>query len=117
MESITISGLRLTAYHGVLPQERRVGNQFMVDIRLDVDVKSAMETDDLADTINYAEVINIVKQEMAVPSKLLEHVAARIRRALTLNFGSSIISGSVTISKLAPPISAQLDYVAFTTQW
>lgn len=117
MESITITGLRLTAYHGVMPQERRVGNQFMVDIRLDVDVKKAMESDDLSGTVNYAEVIDIVKHEMSVPSNLLEHVAARIRQALILRYESKLIGGSVTVSKLAPPISAQLDSVSFTTQW
>lgn len=117
MESITITGLRITAYHGVMPQERRVGNQFIVDIRLDVDAKKAMESDDLSGTVNYAEVIEIVKHEMAIPSKLLEHVAARIRQALNLRYGARINGGSVTVSKLAPPISVQLDSVSFTTRW
>lgn len=117
MEHINVSGLKLTAYHGVMPQERKVGNEFTVDITLKVDADKAMLSDDITDTVNYAEVVDIVKIQMAVPSKLLEHAAWRIRKALTDRFGTLIYGGSVSIAKMAPPISAQLHSVSFTTQW
>lgn len=117
MEKITISGLKIAAHHGVLPQERKVGNEFTVDVTLIVDAYKAMVSDEITDTVNYAEVADIVKQQMAVPSKLLEHVAWRIREAITSKFGSIISGGIVKISKLAPPIAAQLESVSFTTQW
>ncbi len=118
MESIEIRGLRITGHHGVLEQERRVGNEFSIDVVLLLaDVDEAMENDTLAHTVNYAEVVSIVKEQMALPSKLLEHVAARIRRAICSRFPEKISGGAVTVAKLAPPIPAQLDYVSFTTRW
>lgn len=118
MESIEIKGLRITGHHGVLEQERRVGNEFSIDIIIHLaDVKEAMECDTLAHTVNYAEIVEIVKSQMAVPSRLLENVAARIRRAICDRFPGKISGGAVTVAKLAPPIPAQLDYVAFSTRW
>lgn len=118
MESIEIKGLRITGHHGVLEQERRVGNEFSIDITIHLsDVDGAMENDSLADTVNYAEIVSIVKQQMALPSRLLEHVAARIRNAICGRFPDKISGGAVTVAKLAPPIPAQLDCVSFTTSW
>ncbi len=118
MESIEIRGLRITGHHGVLEQERRVGNEFAIDITIYLaDVKEAMDTDMLTHTVNYAEIVDIVKAQMAVPSRLLEHVGARIRKAICDRFPGKISGGVVTVAKLAPPIPAQLDYVAFTTRW
>ncbi len=118
MESIEIKNLRITGHHGVLEQERRVGNEFSIDITVRLaDVADAMENDTLADTVNYAEIVAIVKQQMAMPSKLLEHVAARIRKAICDTYPDKISGGSVTVAKLAPPIPAQLEYVSFTTSW
>lgn len=71
---IYINDIRLHALHGVLPQEQLTGNDYIVNIRIGYDIKKAFETDDVADTLNYAEVYNIVKEEMGVPSKLIEHV-------------------------------------------
>lgn len=118
VESIEIRGLRITGHHGVLEQERRVGNEFSIDIVVWLaDVAEAMENDSLAHTVNYADIVAIVKEQMALPSKLLEHVAARIRRAICARFTDKISGGEVTVAKLAPPIPAQLDYVSFTTRW
>lgn len=68
MGTIEINGLEIHAGHGVLPQERMVGNTFRVDLCLDLDLSKAMDSDNVDDTVNYARVIGIVKQEMAIPS-------------------------------------------------
>ena len=118
MESIDIKGLRINGHIGVLEQERRVGNEFVVDICIRLaDVSTAMADDTIEDTVNYAEVVAIVKQQMSVQSRLLENVAARIRHAICDRFGSMVSGGSVTVAKIAPPIPAQLDWVSFTTEW
>lgn len=115
---ITIDSLIIHARHGVLDQERRVGNDFIVDIVLDVPAAvSAEESDELADTVNYADVVEIVRAQMRVPSRLLEHVAGRIRRAICQRYPGIVAGGSVTIRKPAPPIPAQIGYVAYTTIW
>lgn len=118
MGIISINGLKVYARHGVYEQERKVGNDFEVDLHLDVPRSDdAMASDCLADTINYAEAVEIIKGEMAMPSRLLEHVAGRIRRRLEQAYPGQIAGGALTVAKLAPPISAELSSVSFTSRW
>lgn len=117
MERIEINGLRLFAHHGVLEAERRVGNIFIVDIILRCDLSAAMSSDCVADTVNYAEIVEIVRREMAVPSDLLEHVAKRIRDAVCRRF-PSVTGGEIRVAKPAPPIAGiRLESVAVATTW
>ena len=102
---ITLSDVRFRAFHGVLPQESRVGADFTLDLRLGYDISKAMETDDVKDTLNYAEVYNLVKREMAVPSKLLEHVAGRMVKAICQAF-PAVTSIDLHLVKLNPPMGA-----------
>lgn len=114
--SMTISAerIRLYARHGVAPQERAVGNEFEVSVSLCYPpaLKAAV-SDELADTLSYAEIVDIIKKEMKISSKLLEHVAARIAGAL-LDRWPEIESGSVQVTKIAPPISAHLASTSVT---
>ena len=114
--SIIIEGLKIFARHGVLEQERRVGNSFELDIRLDFDASQAMESDMVDHTVNYARVIEIVSNTMAVPSNLLEHAAARIRRDICAEF-PAITSGRIALYKIHPPLSAQLARTGFILNW
>ena len=82
---ILLKEIRCYAYHGVAPQENLIGNEYIIDLKLKVDISKAAQTDEVADTVNYAEVHQVIMAEMAVPSKLLEHVGGRIMK----NFFSS----------------------------
>ena len=99
---ITLQAMKFYAYHGVLEQERRVGNTFVVDLTLMAPLEKAVQSDQLEDTINYAEVYELTKQEMNIPSQLLEHVAGRICRALRHHF-PQIEQIEIRVSKLNPP--------------
>lgn len=101
-----LEGVRLFAYHGVLEQERKVGAYFTIDIRLETNFSNAMETDELDGTISYADVYEVVKEEMAIPSKLLEHVGGRIIKALKSRF--KINKVFIRIMKENPPMGADL---------
>jgi len=103
--SIFISDLRLHAFHGVLPQERRVGADFLISIRVHYNIMCAMDSDDVADTLNYAELCRLLEREMAVPSKLLEHVAGRIARAVFRAFPAATAI-DLKLTKLNPPMGA-----------
>ncbi|KAA6304970.1 Dihydroneopterin aldolase, partial [termite gut metagenome] len=72
--SIFLENVVFHAYHGVLPQENKIGNCFIVNVRLKTNITSAVETDDLATTVDYADIYKVLKEEMDIPSKLLEHV-------------------------------------------
>lgn len=109
---IEIQNLRLWAFHGVLPQERTVGNAYRLDLSIEADVSRAMESDDLNDTVNYALVVNAVKAEMQQPSALLEHVAGRILRRLHRDF-PAVGSVDLRIAKLTPPLGDEVEACAF----
>lgn len=113
---ISIDGLRIFARHGVMPQGTAGGNVFELDIRLSFPCRKAMECDALEDTVNYAEVVEIAKAEMAVPSRLLEHVVGRIRDAVMRRF-PQISGGRIALRKLRPPISAELSAAGFAYEW
>lgn len=116
MEMIEIRGLEVEARHGVGAQERAVGNLFRVDVTLTLDLSRAMESDCVDDTVNYADVVALVRDEMAVPSNLLENVAWRIRRAVCRRY-PAVAAGSVRVEKVHPPIPAFTGSVAVTTAW
>ena len=103
MGIISLEGLRFHAHHGYHGEERKLGNTFIVDISLEVDFEKASESDELKETVNYEEVYSIVKSEMELPSKLLEHIIHRIQERFEHQF-PQIKSLEVSISKLNPPI-------------
>ena len=105
---IYLRNVRFHAFHGVLPQEGIVGNDYLVNLVLDYDFSSALKTDDLQGTLNYAEVFQKVREEMAVPSKLLEHVAGRIAHRLFSDF-PEIQKLQLSITKVNPPMGADSD--------
>ena len=102
-QSISLNGLRFYAYHGVEPQESVVGAWYSVSVQLETDITVAIDSDTISDTINYAKVASIVKQQMQIRSKLLEHVAGRIANAL-LDTYNSLQLITVGVSKENPPI-------------
>lgn len=104
---IFLKDLRFYAYHGVAPQETAIGNEFTVSLRLKTDIFRAAETDNVEDTVSYANVYEAVKAEMEVPSKLLEHVCGRIVKRLFRDF-PAIEEIEITLSKRNPPMGADI---------
>ena len=90
----------------MLPQEQLTGNDYKVSVSLDYDISKAINTDNVADTINYAEVYEVIKEEMITPSKLIEHVAGRIAQRLLTQY-PSVAAITLSITKLNPPMGAQ----------
>ena len=105
---IILKDLRFYAYHGVGAQETRVGNEFVLDLRLRMDWARAIRSDDVNDTLSYAEAYEAVKDEMARPSRLLEHVAGRIARRLFQDF-SSLEEIELRLVKRNPPMGADIE--------
>jgi dihydroneopterin aldolase len=105
---IELKNLRFRAFHGVLPQERQVGGDFTVTLRIGYPWQRAMATDDVADTLDYAAVYRLVSHEMASPSRLLEHVAGRIANALLHDF-PLITSIDLWLTKVTPPMGADCE--------
>lgn len=104
---IFLDNLRFFARHGVGAQERLVGNEFTVSLKLRVDLQRAMRTDDVADTVSYADVFQAVKAEMDIPSRLLEHVGGRIVQRLFEEF-PAIAGIGLKLAKRNPPMGADI---------
>ena len=91
-----------------MPQETVVGDWYIINLRLNVSNEQATTTDSLDDTVNYAQVYKIVREEMATPSRLIEHVCGRIARRLLSDF-DMIDAVEISMLKQNPPIGADCD--------
>lgn len=112
--SVEITGLRIRAHHGVMAQERKVGNEFEVTVR--VYYPWDPDSDSLESTLNYTELVDVVRREMARPSQLIEHVAGRIYRHIMERW-PRVSGGRIAVSKLTPPIAAQMVAASVELEW
>lgn len=112
---IELENMEFQAFHGCYPLEQVVGNRFLVNVRIEADLSQAARTDDVADTINYLTVFEIVRREMAVKSHILEHVAQRIIDALYERFPACRLVRT-KVSKLAPPLGGKIEKVSVTLE-
>ena len=102
---IFLKDVRFHAFHGVMPQERKVGGYFLVSVKAGYPLEQAIKSDNVADTLNYAELYELVKREMMQPSRLLEHVMGRIGEAIEKAF-PEVTSVEVRITKENPPMGS-----------
>ena len=113
IDTITLTGLRAVGYHGVLPEERRVGQTFVVDVELSLPLET--RTDDLADTVSYAEVAQAVHDIVTgEPCNLIETLAGRIADECLAR--QQVESVRVTIHKPHAPVAVEVDDLAVTIQ-
>ncbi len=111
MSIISIEGMEFFAYHGCFKEEQVIGTKFHCDLFLEVDTTKAEQTDNLNDTVNYQEVYQVLKAEMAVKSKLLEHVGRRILEKVKAQF-PQVEHARLKIRKLNPPLGGKMDFVS-----
>lgn len=111
MQTINIRGIRLFAYHGCLEEEALIGGDYVVNVILKGDFSAAAKSDNLADTADYIKVYRIVKAEMAIRSKLIEHVAERIANQLKKEL-TTVKQLSVEVVKINPPMNGEVDEVS-----
>ncbi|MFV0459714.1 MAG: dihydroneopterin aldolase [Actinomycetales bacterium] len=109
-DRIELRGLRAFGRHGVFEDERRDGQEFVVDLRLDVDTDPAARSDDLADTVDYGAVAVAVHEQVAgSPVNLIETLADRI--ATTCLGFAGVRAVEVAVHKPAAPIPVPFDDV------
>ena len=109
--TIEVNGIKIYAFHGCLPEEEKIGGHYMVDVMLNTNFSEAALTDELSKTVDYVLINHIVKEEMEIRAKLIEHVGQRIvdrikREATGIDFLR------VKVTKLTPPINGDVDNVA-----
>lgn len=105
-DRIFITGLALHAFHGVMPHEGKVGQTFMLDITLDVDLSAASQSDKLADTIGYDQAVEVASKAFrAKRFRLVEAAAGAVADALLKAF-PRVQSCRITIHKPHAPVAA-----------
>jgi dihydroneopterin aldolase len=111
MDRMLLKRMVFYGYHGVYPEENKLGQQFIVDLDLRLDLSKASQSDDVNDTVNYAEIHGLVKEIVqGAPVKLIEALAANIARAV-LGTYTSIIEATVSVTKPHPPFDITFDGV------
>lgn len=110
MGAIKIKNIKVFAYHGCLDEEGKIGSDYRVDLKVKGDLSLSAKTDLLKDTIDYVHLNRIVRQEMAIRSKLLESVAERILNRI-LNELLIVQKATVYVSKINPPMGGNVEMV------
>ena len=110
---IEIEGMEFHAFHGHFEVEKIAGNRFLVDVKIKMDYSAAAKSDKLEDALDYQKVYQITKEEMDIPSDLLENVCNRILDRLYDSF-PEISEASVKVSKMNPPMGGQIEKVSLT---
>ncbi|WP_298340779.1 dihydroneopterin aldolase [uncultured Algibacter sp.] len=110
MGIIKVTNIRVFAYHGCLNEETKIGSDYRVDLKVKAYLQQSAKTDQLEDTVDYVFLNRIIKEEMAIPSKLLETVAKRILDRI-FNEDKLVTKATVNVSKLNPPIGGDVERV------
>lgn len=110
MGRIKLENIRVFANHGCLREETKIGSDYRVDLEIKANLETSATTDNLSDTVDYVLLNRIVKEEMSVPSDLLETVAKRIITRV-LNELLLVEKVTVSVSKINPPIGGDVEMV------
>lgn len=112
---VKVSNIRVYAYHGCLKEESIIGSDYRVDVEVTADLKKPSISDHLIDTVDYVHINYIVKEEMKIKSKLLEHVGKRILDRIFKEI-EIVTAAEITVSKINPPIGGDVEMVSINIQ-
>ena len=111
MDRMRLKGMVFFGYHGVFPEENRLGQKFVVDLELVLDLSPAASSDDLGRTVNYADVHETVKRVVqGPPCKLIETLAHKIATEILTTY-TIINEATVAVTKPNPPLDIRFDGV------
>jgi dihydroneopterin aldolase len=111
MGKIQVKNIKLYAFHGCLNEEAKIGSDYRIDLEVKTNLQSSSESDELIDTVDYVHLNFIVKEEMAIRSKLLEHVAKRILDRVLVEL-KTVKKATISVAKINPPIGGNVEEVA-----
>lgn len=113
--TIVLEEMSFVGFHGCREDEKKNGNLFTVDLKGRY-VGCAGATDSLEDAVNYGRIYDIVKEQMALRSNLLENIAQRITDAVAAEF-PAIFALEVRVSKRNPPVKGPCEWSRITVEW
>ncbi|AGW86054.1 Dihydroneopterin aldolase [Blattabacterium sp. (Nauphoeta cinerea)] len=111
MGKIVLENIKLFGFHGCMPEEKYVGSYYTIHIEVEFDFYQASVDDDLSKTINYVDLYSIVKEEMNIRAKLIEHLAQRIIKRIKEYKKYLIKYTKIKICKEKPPLQGNIDRI------
>ncbi|MEN6619201.1 MAG: dihydroneopterin aldolase [Rikenellaceae bacterium] len=105
---VELVNMEFYSHHGHFKEEQVIGNKFIVSFSAETDVITPAMSDDLKDALNYQELYNLISEEMAVTSRLMENVAGRILNRVKSTY-PQVKWAQVSISKLNPPVGGKVE--------
>tara|TARA_B100000497_G_scaffold127983_1_gene172264 strand:- start:29268 stop:29723 length:456 start_codon:yes stop_codon:yes gene_type:complete len=113
MNTIQLKNIKIYAFHGCLPEEEKIGSDYIVNLSVKANLDKASKSDELTDTVDYVLLQKIVAEQMAIRSKLLEHVGKRIIDKILLEV-SQVNYIKIMVAKVNPPIDGDVELVSVT---
>lgn len=110
MGIVRVTNSKIYAYHGCLVEESKIGSEYRVDLTVKADLQSSAKSDNLQETVDYVHLNKIIREEMAIRSALLEHVAQRILDRVMIEI-SIVEEAIIEVSKINPPIGGNVEMV------
>ncbi|HOK50743.1 MAG: dihydroneopterin aldolase [Bacteroidales bacterium] len=108
---IELEEMEFFAYHGCFPEEKLVGNNFLVSFGYCYDIQRAAVSDNIVDALDYQNIYNIIKEEMDKPVNLLEYLATRILDRIFYSF-PHIEKARIKITKMNPSLGGKMKGVS-----
>ncbi len=109
--TIEVNGIKCYSYHGCLPEEGKIGGNYIVDVKVTTDFSNSFISDSLSDTVDYVAINKIVEEEMMQRSKLIEHVGNRIMQRFKQEL-RGVLKAKIKVTKISPPIDGNVENVA-----
>ncbi len=110
MGKIQVNNIKLYAFHGCLDEEAKIGSEYRIHLEVKTNLQNSAQSDELIDTVDYVHLNFIVKEEMAIRSKLLEHVAKRILDRILIEL-QTVKKVTISVAKINPPIGGNVEEV------
>lgn len=115
MGIIRLNNIRVFSFHGCMEEEAKIGSDYRVDVQAKASFRNAAASDELVDAVDYVHLNRIVREEMAIRSKLLEHVCQRIIDRVLLEI-EMVEEIKVAVSKINPPVGGDVESVTVEMQ-
>jgi len=115
MGKITLKDISIYAYHGCLEEESQIGSLYELDVWVEAGFLNAEQSDLLNETVDYVVLSDLIRSQMLIRSKLIEHVANRIVTEIFLHW-EIIMKVGLTIKKITPPMNTHVRSVHYTIE-
>ncbi len=112
---ITLENIRFYSFHGVLPQEEKVGGEYLVTVKAKCDISLGISSDDITLSVDYQKILETISLEMKIQGNLIENLAYRIGKRIFEEI-PKVLELEITVEKISPPVKGNLQSAKVTLE-